>query len=412
MKLVFVNRFFAPDDSATSQLLTDLSQDLGKGGWRVEVICSRQLYSDPAASLSPAETIGDVLVHRIWSTKFGRGTLTGRLFDYLSFHLAAFVRLLDTIEPGDIVVAKTDPPLISVIALVATKLKGAKLVNWVQDLFPEVAIRLGVPLMNGFPGRAITRLRNITLRHAARNVVLGMRMHHEIRAVASHVSIIPNWADGETITPVPPGSNHLRSAWELSDRFVVGYSGNMGRAHEIEGIIEAIRHFHGTLVTFLFIGAGAQYDRLRARIASLGLQDNVLFKPYQPRGQLSFSLSAADVHLVSLNPKMEGLIVPSKFYGVCAAGRPTIFIGDIEGELARTVAECGCGYSVEPGDARSLIRRIEELSCDAGLCDVLGKKARAALESRFDRRIAAAAWSNLLGELAAPEHAYPRGHQN
>src|SRR5687768_11238909 len=176
MKLIFVNRFFAPDESATSQLLTEVAQDLGRRGWRVEVICSRQLYSDAAAELSPAERIGDVLVHRIWSTRFGRGTLSGRLFDYLSFYLAAFFRLLGTLDPGDIVVAKTDPPLISVIALVAAKLKGARLVNWIQDLFPEVAIRLGVPLMNGLLGRAMTQLRDITLRHAARNVVLGTRM--------------------------------------------------------------------------------------------------------------------------------------------------------------------------------------------------------------------------------------------
>jgi hypothetical protein len=143
MKTIFINRFFYPDHSATSQLLSDLAFHLVKTGVAVHVFTSRQVSDDPNATLPSQDFEQGVRITRVWTTRFGRQTLLGRTFDYLTFYFSAAWSLFALVKPGDIVVAKTDPPLISIVAAMVVKSRGAKLINWIQDLFPEVAGALG-----------------------------------------------------------------------------------------------------------------------------------------------------------------------------------------------------------------------------------------------------------------------------
>src|SRR5688572_29536518 len=174
-RVIFVNRYFFPDHSATSQMLGDLAFHLAGRGWEVAVITSRQRYDDPRARLPARERVRNVEIHRISTTRFGRMRLLGRAIDYLTFSLGALRLLRRTLQPGDIVVALTDPPLISVVASWATAARKAKLVNWVQDLFPEVAERLGTLTRRGFM-TFLTRLRQRSLRPARMNAGIGESM--------------------------------------------------------------------------------------------------------------------------------------------------------------------------------------------------------------------------------------------
>ncbi|WP_412851390.1 glycosyltransferase family 4 protein [Ectothiorhodospira shaposhnikovii] len=380
-------------------MLSDLAQDLAARGMAVEVITSRLRYDDPDAALAPFEQVAGVSVFRVWSSRFGRRSLPGRAVDYVSFYVTAAWRLWRRAGRDAVVVAKTDPPMVSVMAAPVARLRGARLVNWLQDLFPEVASALGVRVARGPVLRLLTAWRNAGLRAADTNVVLGEHMAARVRAAgveASRVAVIPNWADGEAIVPLARGENPLREAWGLADRFVVGYSGNLGRAHEFDTFLDAAERLGGReSVVFLFIGGGAQREAVEEAARARGLE-NVRFEPYQPRERLSESLGVADVHLVSLNPALEGLIVPSKFYGIAAAGRPTLFVGDVEGEIPRVLREAGCGEAVATGDGAGLAAWIARLADDADLCAAWGRNARAVLESRFDRRLAVEAWVGVL----------------
>ena len=151
MRVLFINRYFYPDHSATSQMLTDLATDLQREGLDVTVITGRQLIDDARARLPARECIDGIDVHRVWSSRFGRTKLIGRAVDYLSFYASAGWRLARLTRRGDVVVAKTDPPLISVIAALVAKWRHAHLVNWLHDLFPEIAERLGIGLVRGQP---------------------------------------------------------------------------------------------------------------------------------------------------------------------------------------------------------------------------------------------------------------------
>lgn len=398
-KIIFINRFFYPDHSATSQLLGDLAFDLARNGASVEVITSRLRYDDAGARLPLLETIDGVIVRRAWSSRFGRQTLAGRVLDYATFYLGAAIQLWRECGPRAIVVAKTDPPLISIVAAPIAKLRGAKLVNWLQDLFPEVAGALGVRIVRG-PVLALLRVaRNASLRFASANVVLGSRMEARLREEgvdAGKLRIIHNWADATAIQPVPPELNPLRHAWGLADKFVVAYSGNLGRAHEFATVMDAAKLLaHRKDIVFLFIGGGAQYGTVQSLARDHGLH-NVLFRPYQPREALKESLSVADVHLVTLNPALEGLIVPSKFYGIAAAGRPTLFVGAADGEIAGILEHSACGYSIVPGNGAELARKIEMLADQPGLAQQLGGNARRKFLESYSREKAINAWRSVL----------------
>ncbi|MCQ8128673.1 glycosyltransferase family 4 protein [Methylomonas rivi] len=362
-KLIFINRYFYPDHSATSQMLSDLAFGLAKLDNRqsIHIVTSRQRYDDAAARLPAYEVIQDVHVHRIATTRFGRQNLLGRAIDYLSFYAASFITLIKLTQAGDTLIAKTDPPLISVVAALVSTIKRAHLVNWLQDLFPEVAAELGVKLARGLPYSLLKTIRNKTLHHAEMNIAIGELMAERLRreGIPSHkITVIHNWADGEQLKPVPHEQNPLRTEWGLQGKFVVGYSGNLGRSHDFSTILDAAQALKQREdIVFLLIGGGAQLPRVQQECREKGLS-NVMFKPYQPREKLSESLSVADVHLISLKPELESLIVPSKFYGVLAVGRPVIFIGDKQGELAKIIQKQNSGQIVEQNDYSQLITAI------------------------------------------------------
>jgi colanic acid biosynthesis glycosyl transferase WcaI len=370
--VVFVNRYFWPDHSATSQMASDLAFHLASRGWDVAVVTSRQRYDDAQARLPETEVERGVRVVRVWSTRFGRAGLVGRAMDYLTFYLSSFFAIRRQGRDA-LVVAMTDPPLLSVIAAMAAK----QTVNWVQDLFPEVAEGLGIRAP-----RFLRRLRDWSLRHARANVVLGERMAARVpKSVVIH-----NWADA-ALRPIPHVENPFRR--DLRDAFVAGYSGNLGRAHEFDTILGAMQGLHE--IRFLIAGGGARLDAVKSAAGA-----NATFLPYQPRELLSQSLSAADVHLVSLQPQLEGLIVPSKFYGALAVGRPVIFIGAHDGEIASIIDAHRCGVVVAPGDVEGLTRAIRTLRANPAETAAMGARGREAYRERFAPERAFEMWERML----------------
>jgi colanic acid biosynthesis glycosyl transferase WcaI len=353
-------------------MLSDLAFHLAGRGWTIDVVTSRQRYEDAAATLPPRGSINGVRVRRVWSTRFGRGFLPGRAADYATFYVSAFFALLRRGRRGTTIVALTDPPLISVVAALAAMLTRATLINWTQDLFPDVAEALG---MRGF--RFLRGVRDWSLRRAKVNVALADSMAERL----PNAVVIHNWADAA-----------LRPVDVPHPRFVVAYSGNLGRAHDATTMAAAIDTLRNDdAIEFAITGGGAQTDEIRARQLP-----NVRFSGYAPRERLSESLSAADAHLVTLRPELEGLIVPSKFYGVLAVARPVLFIGAAGGALARIIRENDCGFVIEQGDSDDLVRRVRELANDRERARAMGLRGRRLYEERFAPHIALEAWERLL----------------
>jgi colanic acid biosynthesis glycosyl transferase WcaI len=406
-KLIFVNRYFAPDQSATSQILTDLAAGLAQRGFNVHVVCAAQLYDDPDARLARSERLAGVTVHRLVTTRFGRHRLAGRAIDYASFYVSCAFKLLILLRRGDIVVAKTDPPLVSLVCALAVKVRGAALVNWQQDVFPEIASLLGANPLPRWLDVLLRRGRDASLRAAKMNVVIGSRMlQYFIRGgiPAAQLCVIENWADAQKVMPKLPSASELRARLGLLDRFVVAYSGNLGRAHEFETILGAAKALESDPVfAFLIIGGGAKIPAFKQAVADCGL-NNVRFLPYQPREALDDSLAAADVHVASLLPSLEGFVVPSKFYGILAAGRPVVFVGDPDGELSRIIHAWKCGLVVNVAAGDELATQLCRLQSTPNACAAMGRRARELLNEKYDTRTGIEKWSAMLRGLTV-QHA-------
>lgn len=398
-RVVFVNRFYWPDHSATAQILTDLATGLAARGWDVTVVASRLRY-EGGESLVERETHDGVTIHRVATTRFGRGALAGRAIDYVSFYLAAMMAAVRILRRGDILVAKTDPPLLQVPLSLVSRLRGARQVNWMQDVYPELAVALGIRQLAGWPGRALTVLRSRSIRSSAATVAIGARMKEALIAAGAEptqIIEIHNWGD-DAVLAAADDPAVLREAWGFSaKRLVVGYSGNLGRAHELDTMLAAARVLaaQAAPVDFLFIGGGALRDRL-------GVADlpNVSLRPYQPRAVLPRSMAVADLHWLSLQPELEGLIVPSKFYGAAASGRPILFIGDADGEVARLIRRHDCGWTFRPGEGAAVAALLGELAADRGMLAQRGRNARLMVRDNYSRAHGIAAWDTLLRAIA------------
>jgi colanic acid biosynthesis glycosyl transferase WcaI len=401
-KIIFVNRFFYPDESATSLLVTDLALDLARDQVAAHVICSRLAIKGEKVGAA-FERFQGVDIHRVWTSRLGNGSLVRRSVDYLSFYPGAFVKLLRVAQAGDTIVVKTDPPLLLFVGGLAAKLKRARLINWLQDLYPEVGAELGIRLLRGAFGKFLRKARNIVLRRSAHNVAIGECMRDRLLAEGvslDRTSVVQNWADDRAITPITDGS--LRREWGvLNDAFVLGYSGNFGRAHESETLLSAARALrHRRDIIFLFVGGGSESARLREKVDADGL-DNFIFKEHQPAERLGEALAVADIHWLSLRPGLEGLIVPSKFYGIAAAGRGVIAVIPENCELATAIRSWECGAVIEPGDSAALASTILDLSDDRAKAKAMGDRARQMLDSRYSRRAAMERWKALLRKTGA-----------
>ncbi|MBC2886435.1 glycosyltransferase family 4 protein [Ochrobactrum sp. CM-21-5] len=403
MRVILANRYFYPDQSATSRMVTSLAFALASEGIETKILTSRNFHNRSNELLPARETIQDVEIHRLWTSHFGRGRLAARAIDYTTFHLSAAAWFAAHTRKDDLCVICTDPPLLSVSCALPIRMNQGKLVNWVMDLFPETAIELGLFNSDQFTGKLAMALRNWSMRQATLTIcpIDAMARHLAKKGMPpQNLSVVHHWADRDEIHPVAPASNNLRRSWGLGRRFVIGYSGNFGRAHEFETVIRAAEQLkHMKSIAFLMIGEGQQRAYVESEVKRRQLT-NVILKPFQPVEQLSESLGAANVHLVSLKPELEHCIVPSKFYGVLAAGRPTIFIGDTNGEIARIVRDFRCGFAVSPGDVDSLIQCVFQLKRSLVGRTTMGNNARYLMETAYSREYGTAMWQTSIGRLA------------
>ncbi len=394
-RLIFVNRFYWPDETATGQLLTDLAEALAAHGHEVTVVTSRP-------SQLPPDFTGvhrGVRIAHVGSTRTDRGGLIGKAIDFATFYAGALWQLVLQMQRGTFVVAMTDPPLIGIGAWLIAKVRRGKLVHWVQDIYPEIAMEL-----TGHSWLRVLRpLRNAAWRRADACVTLGNDMAGRITAAGvapARLSVIHNWAPRGVCmsSAIPADTAAIRAAWGLTDKFVIAYSGNLGRVHDLDAVLELAAALRPSPnIALAIIGGGAQRERLQAAAAAQGLS-NVHFFSAQPRAQLSASLAAANLHLVTLKPGCEDIVFPSKLYGIVAVGRPVIFIGPRACEMARCITENGFGLTASREALPELGLAIQRLSTDASARHQL---TQAAVRFAASHTPAAAVtrWLELLARL-------------
>ena len=384
LRILLLNQFFHPDTAATSQILTDLARHLALQGHDVTVICGNSDYA-AAADPTPAPP---VTVIRSKPLPFSRSTLS-RLASYASYFLTATLHSLHGPTP-EVVLTLTTPPLLSLVGTIAKRLRSARHFIWEMDLYPDVAVDLNVFRHNSALTKVVGFLADHSRHRADGIIALGDDMKERLIArgiVGDKIQVVHNWADRSEIRPQPLPPMPL----------TVHYSGNLGLAHDTATIQQAIFSLAGQeQIRFVFAGGGPQRKALQEFCQSNNLRQ-VVFRPYCDRDQLSNSLAEGHLGLVTQKPATTGSIVPSKVYGIMAAGRPLLYIGSAKATPARIIQRFDCGWTVEPGDSAQLVALLLRLAATPDLIRDAGQRARRAFVDHFDRGIAVSQISKILG---------------
>jgi colanic acid biosynthesis glycosyl transferase WcaI len=393
-RLLVLNQYYWPGLEATANLLTELCEALAETH-DVTVI------TGAARGLPKRQVRNGVNIVRIRSTTFDRSHLFRRAANYATYVLGLVWRAMVSSRP-DLVVCMTDPPFIGSIARVVAARFRVPLLVVMQDVFPEIAVKLG-RLKSPVSAKLLRLLIDPSLRAADRVVVIGETMKRRVEekgVSAERIRVIPNWSDVGSVVPMPH-DNEWSRRHKLTKRFVVMHSGNIGHAQNLDALVRASTFLRdlGNLAVII-VGAGARRADL-VLLARVLEADKVEILPYQERSILSQSLSTADVHVVGLAKGLAGYVVPSRLYGILAAGRPVIAATDPESETAQLVAEIGCGVLVPPGNPFALAAAIR--AAHDGEYDLaeMGRRARVFAEAEADRSTAVRRYRDVLSELEA-----------
>lgn len=422
MRILLLNQYYYPDIAATAQLCTDWAESLAGRGHDVTVLCGSGRYRVPHRGhvpeqtdrLGAEETFHDVRIVRVpvedAPTPVGAtpsrleqlGKLGGRVLRYGQFVSQATLQLGRLPRP-DVVVALTTPPLVGALGLWAQKIHAAKLVLWVQDVYPDLLPAMGLLRSGSAMYLGLEQFSRLLYRSADRIIALDEAMAERLAhagADSSRLTVIDHFADAKEIRPQPRGQSKLRELLGLTDEFVVCYAGNHGRGHDFDTIVQTLCAQAETPsslppIHWLFVGDGDEKAWLVARIPSQ-VRPFVHLLPPQARHELPDVLATGDVGLISVKAAMQGLLAPSKLYGLLAAGRPIAYIGPGQGRIPHLLSAVDVGLSVRNGQGAELLRGLREVQADASRWERMATLARQLAETRFDKPFAMAQHEQVL----------------
>ena len=350
---VFVNRVYPPVRGATGELLKELAEGLTDADTRVVVVTSR---GSSELELPQKETVNGVEIVRVGAPPFTRASHWRRAFSYLGLYPQLMWQVWK-LGRVDAVVSMTDPPL-QVAAVTSASCRARKKIHWAQDVYPELAEELGVIVRGGLFAAMLRAISTWVLRRQDEIVVVGRCMQQRLvcRGIdAGKIEVIPNWS-----SVIPPATEQVQAMRERlgwNGKFIALYSGNIGLAHDFETLVGAAKLLEGGGVQMVFAGEGPRLEEVKRATAGL---PHVSFLPPQPKEDLPAFLAAADVHLVTVRAGLEGLVVPSKAYGILATGGSILYVGAADSEVAGMVAESGRGAVIANGDAVGLAEAIKK----------------------------------------------------
>ena len=379
--ILFINRVYPPSSGATGEMLCQLAEALAARRWDVTILAT-DTGGVPKDSLR-----NGVRILRTGGL-FSRKSTLLRAVSYGCMIPWLLIRAL-LLPRTDFIVTMTDPPMLAAIGPLLAFFKKNKIIHWAQDIYPEVAEELGVLPSGHTITRVLREVSSFALQCHDAVISIGRCMLQRMVArgiPAEKIHLIPNWAP--PIAPCDKFNNPFRRQQGLEGGFVVAYSGNMGLAHDFDTILAVAESLRGRHIVFLMIGDGPRRAEIQRAANSRGL-DNMRFLPSQLPDKLSESLSAADAHLVTMRTPLCGLVVPSKFYGVLAAGRPCLFVGPKESEVALSLTELDAGMVIDPENPSALAAAILDWAMDPVAHAAACRRARiagasATITSRVD----------------------------
>lgn len=409
LSIVFLNRCYWPDSEATGQLLTELCEFLAPR-WDVSAVVGQPNWDTEKEGFvrSGTQERNGVQIHRLLHSKLPKGQRFARIRNLISFTLAVrkwgkqFAQQVRSKQFAStpMLVCETDPFLLPLVVGPLARKTKSRVVYYLQDIYPDVAVAVGVAKNNFFIRTLRARLKREYLKADA-IVVLDEDMKDRLVGwglPAEQMKIVPNWMDCSVVKPIKT-NNPFRVEHRVDDRFVVMHSGNMGMTQRLDVLVDAMKLMPESSATLMLVGNGAKRASLEERASGLA---NVKFLDYQSREKLSESLSAADLHVVSMDQAITGCLAPSKLYGILASGTPVLAIVPKENAVWRLVDQEKLGWTVEPGDTVGIAKAIQEAaSLDRDELREIGQRGRVLAERLFDKRICCEAFESVIRQVTS-----------
>jgi colanic acid biosynthesis glycosyl transferase WcaI len=406
-RLLLAYHFFHPDDVVSARMFSDLATEQRRRGWEVVALTSNRSCFDPRRVYPPREDWGGVEIRRAFRPPLRQSRPIERLLNS-GWMTAAWLAQAARLGPIDAAVVGSDPAFAPLIGPGLRRVwPRAALAHWCFDVYPEAiaaeggnaAVRALVPIA--------ARLMKRAYRSYDALVDIGPRMRERLAGYGSGArqATLTPWALAERPDDRdPPPDPRVRDELFGRARLALLYAGTMGRAHDHQALLavaRACRRRSGDDVVFCFASRGNRHDELRAAVSAD--DTNVRFAPFGDEAGLAARLVAADLHLISLQPEWAGIVVPSKFFGALAVGRPVLFAGPGDSEISRWIARHGVGLVVGPGDAsvEAAAARLHELAAARAALAAWQANARDVYTREFSKAAVNDRWDRLLRELIA-----------
>jgi len=401
LKTTFFTQLYFPDITTTAIIMNDLAEDLVSYGMDISVVCAQPTYL-LKRKCPVSEVINGVRLNRVRTFLFDKNKILGRIFNSASCFISMLFKVIFSRE-NDLSVFNTNPALLPFLGLVGLGFKGQKYVVLIHDLWPELPAHTGLIKKNGLLYKFIDFLNSLSLKYASGIVVLSDSMREvvlqKLPGNDHKIHVIHNWADTTRIYPVAKAKIPLLDDFRLHGKKVVMYSGNLGRYQPLEVMIRAAGHLQNRNdIIFLFVGDGAKKKKLQEMVKNKGLE-NVKFLPFQPMERLAESLSMADVSLMGIMPENEGVIMPSKLYGLLSVGKPIVCVSHQKSEVVNILKMAGAGVHASIYDPENLASIIKSIIDEPLQAQKMGENGREYFLKYFEREIITMQWKELLESI-------------
>lgn len=407
MRILILTTYFQPESASNAILMTLLAEELTHLGHEVTVITGMPHYDtnriqEPyRGRLLAREQQGAIRVHRVYLyVPQRKDKVLGRLLNYLSFNALSTLAGL-SVRRQDVLFVPSPPLTNGVAGFVLSRLRRMPFIYNVQDIYPDVAVRLGV-LKSRRVIRLFERMEGFVYRKASAISVISESFRRNLGAKGvpdGKLRVIPNFVDSDFVTPLPR-LNAFSKEQGLDDHFVALFSGNVGMSQGLDTVLEAAQRLADTPdILFLIVGNGTTKPGLIERAATMGLQ-NVRFLPFQPYERVPELYATADVCLIPLRRGLSEDSVPSKLFTIMGSARPVVAAVDRESDTAEVVTRAGCGDCVEPEDACQMAEAILRFYRDRARGQALGAQGREFVLAHYTREQVAKQYAALFAEVS------------
>ena len=393
---LIITQVFRPDPAAVGQYFNEAAQAIATTGAQVTVLTANCGYDNPNEKFLEREARNGIQIRRLPLSSFGKASIPLRIFAQLSFLVQCILRGLFACKLTDLLVS-TSPPMAAITAIILGFFRPTLRVHyWVMDINPDQAIALGafppkhplVQALNWLNRRILRRANSIITLDRFMQARLERKLKCPSGGLRAPIQIIPLWPMDDHLKTVAHSQNSFRKKQSWDDKFVVMYSGNHSLVHPLDTILDAAEMLKDDpRFVFVFIGGGRGKEIVNARLrAQLGAANNIISLPYQSLDQIPFSLSAADLHVVSLGNEMSGIVHPCKIYGILSIGRPVIALGPKESYLSDITGGNEVGWSIRHGDVdgavAALRKAVDQTKIDR---EAMGLRAQQIAIKKFSR---------------------------